>query len=89
MERFREKEISYVLLSPRIDSIPESIAYRDQMQGEVPWKEYFRYEDGRLRLYDAFARFVRDRLLSETKYGDAKRVFCERIYLPTSPVWAD
>ncbi|MDP3920562.1 MAG: hypothetical protein Q8R76_07135 [Candidatus Omnitrophota bacterium] len=68
-QRFRRHNISYLLLAPRIPSIPEKSRYQEQMQGEVSWKDYFRAEDGRINLYEAFARATRDRLLERTTAG--------------------
>jgi phosphoenolpyruvate-protein kinase (PTS system EI component) len=62
-KQLRESGVSYVLISPRIDALPEKTAYRDQMRGEVPWRKYFRVSGGKIGLYDAFVRGTRDRLL--------------------------
>jgi hypothetical protein len=59
----RENGISYVLLMPAIKEIPEETSYRDQMLGNVPWKNYFEVRDGKVNLYEAFVRSTRDRLL--------------------------
>jgi hypothetical protein len=37
--------------------------YHAHMRGEVSWKAYFRVENGRINLYEAFVRAARDRLL--------------------------
>ena len=42
------------------------------MQGNVSRKGYFRADRGRVNLYDAFVRAVRDRLLSEAEGGRGK-----------------
>ncbi len=62
-QKFKEQGISYVLITPHLDSIPENNAYRDHMRGEVSWKEYFKVENGKVNLYEAFVRAVRDKLL--------------------------
>ncbi len=62
-ERLRAKGISYVLVRPKINSIPEATHYRDQMRGDVSWKNYFEVERGRISLYKAFVRAARDKLL--------------------------
>ena len=62
-ERLRAKGISYVLVTPEIKSIPEQTHYRDQMRGDVSWKNYFEVENGRINLYKAFVRATRDRLV--------------------------
>ena len=63
-QTFKEKGISYVLVSPRIGSIPEEPLYREHMQGQVSWSKYFEVKDGKVNLYDAFVRATRDRLLT-------------------------
>jgi hypothetical protein len=67
VRQFREQGISYVLVTPRIDSIPEQTNYRKQMQGDVSWKNYFEVENGRINLYKAFVRATRDKLLGRTE----------------------
>jgi phosphoenolpyruvate-protein kinase (PTS system EI component)/SAM-dependent methyltransferase len=66
-KKLRQSGVSYVLIAPRIDVLPEKTAYRDQMRGEVPWRRYFRVRDGRVGVYDAFVRGVRDRLLEKAE----------------------
>ena len=61
--RFKEAGISYVLVRPEIKDIPDSAIYRQQMRGDVSWKSYFRVENGKVNLSDAFIRAARDRLL--------------------------
>jgi len=63
---------SYLLLMPKINSIPDDVPYRQQMQGEVSWKEYFEVENGKINLYKAFVRAARDRLLKESDSGLTK-----------------
>jgi len=63
--RFEEKGISYVLLAPKINSVPEETNYRAHMKGEVSWKAYFEIEGGRINLYKAFIRGTRDKLLEK------------------------
>ncbi len=62
--RFKEKGISYVLVMPRIDSVPDETNYGAQMRGEMSWKKYFKAVDGRVSVYEAFVRGTRDRLLA-------------------------
>ncbi len=61
--QFKEKGISYVVVTPTINSIPENSLYRQHMQGDVSWKDYFEVKNGRINPYEAFARGVRDQLL--------------------------
>ncbi len=65
MRRLKEKQISYLLVMPRIGSIPENTHYRESMQGDVSWKDYFRAENGQVNLYEAFVRAARDKLLGK------------------------
>ncbi|MFA6600198.1 MAG: hypothetical protein WCU74_04170 [Candidatus Omnitrophota bacterium] len=60
----KENGISYVLLMPSIKDIPEETSYRDQMLGNVPWKDYFKVVNGKISVYNAFVRSTRDRLLA-------------------------
>ncbi|MFA6600200.1 MAG: hypothetical protein WCU74_04180 [Candidatus Omnitrophota bacterium] len=66
----KENGISYVLLMPAIKEIPEETSYRDQMLGNVPWKDYFEVVDGKISLYNAFVRSTRDRLLAQMGAGN-------------------
>ncbi|GEM_PF-6074770 len=66
-QQFKARGISYLLLMPHMDSIPEHTNYRAQMRGDVSWKNYFKAENGRVNLYKAFMRGTRDRLLSVSK----------------------
>ena len=60
----KSKGISYVLVMPRINRVPDETAYRDHMKGEVSWGDYFEVRDGKVNLYNAFVRGTRDKLLS-------------------------
>jgi organic radical activating enzyme/SAM-dependent methyltransferase len=60
---FRQQGISYALVIPRINQIPDKSVYQAQMSGRVSWQKYFRVQDGRINLYEAFVRAARDRLL--------------------------
>ncbi len=72
-QRLKEKGISYLLLMPQIGLLPEHSVYQDRMKGEVSWKKYFEIEDGKINLYKAFVRGVRDKLLGQSK-EDSKRL---------------
>lgn len=63
MQHLKNQKISYVLLMPNINSIPEDSHYRDQMQGEISWKDYLEVENGKVSFYKAFVRATRDKLL--------------------------
>ena len=69
-QTFKAKGISYVLVMPSIGSIPEEPLYREHMQGQVSWSSYFEVKDGKVNLYDAFVRAIRDKLLGD-KTGSA------------------
>ncbi|MBI3313007.1 MAG: HEAT repeat domain-containing protein [Candidatus Omnitrophica bacterium] len=66
-QRLKEKNISYVLLMPSITSIPGETHYREHMQGNVSWKDYFEVENGRINFYKAFVRATRDKFLKQSK----------------------
>jgi hypothetical protein len=62
-QRLKEQEISYLLLTPAIKSVPENTSYREQMQGKYSWSSYFEIENGKISFYKAFTRATRDKLL--------------------------
>ncbi|MFA5160110.1 MAG: hypothetical protein WC484_06355, partial [Candidatus Omnitrophota bacterium] len=64
-QTFKTKGISYVLVMPKIGSIPEKPLYREHMQGQVSWSNYFEVKNGKVNLYDAFVRATRDNLLGD------------------------
>lgn len=66
-QRLRDQGFSYLLLAPHMDSVPKETNYRAHMEGEVSWQNYFETENGRVNLYNAFIRGVRDQLLKESK----------------------
>lgn len=68
--------ISYMMIQPQIAEIPQEMHYRDQMQGEISWKDYLREAQGRVSLYEAFVRGTRDLLLEESPL-EKKRVLKE------------
>lgn len=59
----KSKGISYVLVVPHIDSLPEENHYQEHMTGRVSWRSYFRIENGSVNLHEAFVRAARDRLI--------------------------
>lgn len=62
-QRLKEAGISYAVIQAKIDELPEKTHYREHMQGNVSWKDYFEVKNGRVNLYEAFVRATRDRLL--------------------------
>jgi hypothetical protein len=96
-QTFKEKGISYVLVMPRIGSFPEAPLYREHMQGQVSWSNYFEVENGQVNLYDAFVRATRDRLLSpqsidhrpQTNTEDSNRGPWTMDRGPTPKEWRD
>ena len=67
IQKFKKNKTAYVLIRPTMTAVPEALAYQQQMKGEVSWKSYFESKNGRISLYDAFVRAVRDQLLSLTR----------------------
>ena len=65
--QLQKKNISYITLLPRISSIPEDNHYHAHMRGDVSWKKHFELKNGKVNLYEAFVRGVRDELLSLTR----------------------
>lgn len=76
-ERFKKEGLSYAVVTPKIERLPEVNSYRKHMAGDVSWKSYFKFEGNRVRPYDAFARSVRDQLLSQDL--DAAKVWRDEI----------
>ncbi|MBN1687567.1 MAG: hypothetical protein JW893_00545, partial [Candidatus Omnitrophica bacterium] len=62
-KRLREEGTSYVVITPKMTKIPERDVYLNLMRGQVSWSEYFKVQNGRINLYDAFIRATLDRLL--------------------------
>ncbi|HXV27766.1 MAG TPA: hypothetical protein VD913_02255, partial [bacterium] len=69
-QRLKERDISYLLLMPRIDSFPEQSLYRQHMKGDVSWKRYLKVENGKINLAKAFVRGARDQLLRSRQNMD-------------------
>ena len=63
--KLKENNISYLLIAPHMDRVPEETNYQAHMRGDVSWKDYFQAENGRVSLYKAFIRGTRDKLLRE------------------------
>jgi len=62
----KERKISYVLAMPAISEIPGQTTYTEQMRGNVSWKDYFEVENGKVNLYKAFVRALRDNLIAHS-----------------------
>jgi broad specificity phosphatase PhoE len=84
-QAFKEKGISYILVMPRIDRLPEQSLYREHMQGDVSWKNYFEVKNGKVNLYDAFVRATRDKLLNTKSLTGPE----SRIPSPVCKQWRD
>ena len=61
--RLEKAGFNYAVVMPRVKRIPGAEVYRNQMQGKISWKDYFKVENGRIDLYQAFVRATRDKLL--------------------------
>ena len=81
-QRFKEKGISYMVVTPHMDFVPDESNYRAHMRGDVSWKDYFEAENGRVNLYKAFVRGARDQLLR----GQETRGRGQELSFPVSPV---
>ncbi len=79
---FKQANVSYVLISPRITQVPEENRYFQMIQGDVSWKHYFHLHNGKINLYDAFAQATVDRLL----LGQETRGRGQDLSFPLSPV---
>lgn len=63
VRELRAKGMSYLLLMPKIESLPSENHYKDHMKGLVSWRDYFEWQDGEVSVYNAFVRAARDRLM--------------------------
>lgn len=63
IQQLKADDISYLLVMPKINQVPEETSYAAQMRGDVSWKNYFEVKNGKVNLYDAFVRGARDKLL--------------------------
>ena len=63
--------VSYALVMPEIKSMPEESHYREQIRGNFSWRDYYKVENGKVNVYNAFIRSTRDRLLNSHKAKDA------------------
>ncbi len=72
-ERLKKNNTSYFLLKPQMNSVPKNNLYREHMQGKISWKDYFEIENGKVDLYKALVRAVRDNLLKASR-EDIKRL---------------
>jgi ubiquinone/menaquinone biosynthesis C-methylase UbiE len=59
----KEKGITYLLIRPEIDVLPQENLYELHMKGDVSWKDYYEPKNGMVNIYEAFVRHVRDQLL--------------------------
>jgi len=73
IRRFKEAGVSYALLMPEISALPSQILYKEHMRGNVSWQNYFEVENGKINLYKAFVRALRDKLI-ETSSEEPGRV---------------
>ncbi len=60
---FKQKGISFLLISPRIESVPNQTCYLEYMRGQVSWRDYFKVRNGRINLYEAFSQFTAEQLI--------------------------
>lgn len=73
-DRLKKLGISYVLMMPKIDLLPEESRYKNQMRGEVSWSRYFQSENGKVNLYEAFTRGTRDNLIADSVAKTGERI---------------
>lgn len=80
-EVFKHSGISYVLIAPQINRVPQETPYLDLMQGRVSWSHRFEMRNGWVDLYEAFHRETVDRLLATAKGGNTVKTWRERLLL--------
>gem|GEM_PF-5766018 len=72
LSRLKEKGVSYLLLMPKIEALPETVHYKDHMQGLVSWRDYLQPEPGGgVNPYNAFVRATRDRLKQDKRNSES------------------
>ncbi|OGW70124.1 MAG: hypothetical protein A2036_04125 [Omnitrophica bacterium GWA2_50_21] len=62
-QKIKEKGFSYLVVTPRIVELPSKNNYWGYVRGQVSWQNYFEIRGGRISIYDAFVRMLRDKLL--------------------------
>jgi hypothetical protein len=67
-QHLKEKNISYLLMTPSIQGMPDVINYKNHMRGLVSWKNYFEIEKGKINVFKAFVRYTRDQLLEKSSF---------------------
>ncbi|PIW64906.1 MAG: hypothetical protein COW12_04355, partial [Candidatus Omnitrophica bacterium CG12_big_fil_rev_8_21_14_0_65_45_16] len=60
-----QKKISYVVVSPSIQTLPAENHYAEHMAGDVSWSRYLVPEQGILSFSKSFSRYIRDALISD------------------------
>lgn len=83
LDLLKREKISCFLITPAIYHLPAENIYKDGMRGQVSWKSYFRPVDGKIDLYDAFARAAAEK---------TTRIFEEKRKTPAAEIlkkWRD
>lgn len=77
--RLKEAGISVVLVAPQIEGLPQNNFYQTHMRGDVSWKGYFKVENGKINVYEAFARAARDKLLQSSSPNASVKLWRDQI----------
>lgn len=62
-----EQGIGTVQVHPFFSEMPNSSQYQAHMNGNVSWNSYWDVRDGKVCLYDAFVRAIRNELISDAQ----------------------
>lgn len=73
-ELLKKAAVSYVVISPRVKSVPDDSAYLQAMNAHVPWESFIDFNRPSVDLYDAFAKGVVAALLASYKPAERSRV---------------
>jgi len=65
IQQLEASGMGYALIAPQMDAIPKETRYREHMHGNVSWKHYLKAKNGKVALYEAFNRGMRDELLEQ------------------------
>lgn len=63
-EHLKGRGISYAVILPALADLPDADLYQAHMRGNVSWRDYFEIENGKISVYKAFVRYLRDQLLA-------------------------
>ncbi|MBI3312784.1 MAG: hypothetical protein HYZ83_00925 [Candidatus Omnitrophica bacterium] len=78
----KRRKISFVLISPHMETVPEDSRYSDLMRGRVSWRRYIHPANGRADLFSAFSQANAERLTARLhqKYSKSETLRLIRLW---------